>query len=92
LLLHPPIALLRPIHLSCLEFPRHDFSHGLTRRFERLSNIANWANARDVETLAKAVFGQALQALTGKTLVVKEATVLAELDAMIDERVERQQY
>lgn len=78
--------------LSCLEFPRHDFSHGLTRRFERLSNIANWANARDVETLAKAVFGQALQALTGKTLIVKEAKVLAELDAMIDERVERQQY
>lgn len=77
--------------LSCIECPEHEFSRKMARRFERLSNIANWANARDVETLAKAIFGETLQTLTGKTLVLSEVTVLTELAAMINERANRQQ-
>lgn len=71
--------------LTCIECPRHGFSHKLTCQFDNLANIASWANARDVETLVKGILGKTLQALTGRTLVLQEATVLAELDAMIVE-------
>lgn len=75
--------------LTCTECPTHDFSQQLTRRFANLSNIASLANARDVETLVKGIFRKTLQALTGKTLVLNEATIIAELGAMIEERVKR---
>lgn len=40
-------AVLDLAVLECLE---HDFSKAMMNRFEDLSLLANWANARDVET------------------------------------------
>ena len=57
--------------------------------FATLSKTKSWANARDVETLEKAIFGKTLRepmSATRKILSVSKTIVLEELKAMIHER------
>ncbi|CAG8380537.1 unnamed protein product [Penicillium salamii] len=61
--------------------------------FETLSQTASWANARDVETLAKTIFGKAIQSSRvsdGKKLLLSKEVVVEQLSAMIDERRKRE--
>ncbi|KAL3496205.1 P-loop containing nucleoside triphosphate hydrolase protein [Aspergillus germanicus] len=53
------------------------------------SHYANWANARDVQTLAKAIFGTAIQPMQGKVVVITEDLVTDKLDDMISGRTTR---
>ncbi|KAI9831934.1 MAG: hypothetical protein M1819_004656 [Sarea resinae] len=68
-------------------------SQGIRQRFDELSKLANWANARDVQTLGKAIFGKMIKSATKSqtTLVVSGDAVLEELDSMISERAHRDQ-
>jgi hypothetical protein len=64
----------------------------LRTKFAELAKLANWANARDVETLARNVFGRIVRSTSPKQsqkLMVAEALVLEEINAMAQERAHR---
>ncbi|KAI4217411.1 MAG: hypothetical protein LQ351_000006 [Letrouitia transgressa] len=68
------------------------FQQELLHRFGVLTSLANWANARDVDTLAKSVFGQALRTAhpdSSDPILLEETTVLTALEFMITERSKR---
>ncbi|KAJ5946558.1 P-loop containing nucleoside triphosphate hydrolase protein [Penicillium verhagenii] len=79
--------------ISCLYRSDSDLNQHLTHGFGILSKTASWANARDVETLVKAIFGKTIKSLgsiTGSKLVLSRDTVVDELQDMIDERQSRE--
>lgn len=59
--------------------------------FERLAALPDWGNARDVDALAKAVFGRILKGSSAEKpeMVAKVTEVSAEVDEMIAEREKR---
>ncbi|KAI9925314.1 hypothetical protein MW887_006242 [Aspergillus wentii] len=75
--------------ISALEGPTSQFANEVRSRFSILSQIPNWANARDVQTLAKAIFGKTMQSVIGTRLAVEEKNILAEMDSMITDRTNR---
>ena len=79
------------LDVTILESPRNEFLEKLLDRFNVLSNLPNWANARDVQTLAKGVFGKSIKSATASLgkLTIAEETIVAEIDAMIAERAHR---
>jgi hypothetical protein len=82
-------ARLDSFCLKSPESPTPDFLRDITQRFAILAKSANWANARDVQTLAKAIFGTAIQTMQGKVVVITEDLVTDKLDDMISERTTR---
>ncbi|KGO64122.1 ATPase, AAA-type, core [Penicillium italicum] len=80
------------LDLTCLESPDSEFMKAMSQRFNKLSKTAGWANARDVGTVTKAIFGRTLQSSSGKKLVVTKDTVLEALDSMVNERSSREVY
>ncbi|CAI7567741.1 unnamed protein product [Penicillium glandicola] len=78
--------------IVCVESPDFEFNRGMSQRFDRLSKTAGWANARDVGTLTKTIFGKTLQSSSGRKLVLSKDTVLDALDSMINERSSREVY
>ncbi|OJJ44977.1 hypothetical protein ASPZODRAFT_70336 [Penicilliopsis zonata CBS 506.65] len=76
--------------LDVLEQPREEFIDSLRDRFLTLSKITNWANARDVQTLAKGAFGRALQNSPPGRLRMEESIILLEIDTLLNERQDRQ--
>lgn len=81
---------LRSVNMDALEHPTLSFLEDLKRRFSTLAQIPNWANARDVETLAQAIFRKAVKSIAHDCLVVDDDSVLNEADRMIIERMHRQ--
>ncbi|KAE8349886.1 P-loop containing nucleoside triphosphate hydrolase protein [Aspergillus coremiiformis] len=79
-----------PRDMSVLESPGTDLRRAMHTRFLALTQTSGWANARDVQTVAKAIFGKAVQGATSGKLVISEEIVLAELDRMQAERADRQ--
>ncbi|GMF81963.1 unnamed protein product [Aspergillus oryzae] len=77
--------------LVVLEHPRDDFRRDLSQHFNRLSRTASWANARDIDILAKDIFRKVLQGTNRNCLVITETTVLQCLDQMVTERLKREQ-
>ena len=80
------------LNIVVLESASSRFQQELLSRFEVLTDLSNWASARDVGTLAKSVFGQLLHKAdpTSRDLIrLDEATVLSVLNVMIDERSKR---
>ena len=82
----------KDLDLSTLEVPAPDFKQETLDQFDTLGRIANWANARDVQTIAKSIFGLLLKAGAMKETIafVTEDHVRTVLDAMISERSRRQ--
>lgn len=81
---------LRDFDLTALDSPSVQFQEEMTSRFATLVQSSNWANARDVQTLGKAIFGECVRSIANSCLAVKEEIVLAELDQMIAERSARE--
>ena len=81
------------LDMAILECPRDTFSQDLLDRFQTLSNLHNWANARDVQTIAKSIFGRTMKSATTSSgrLMVDEKTIITIIDAMIVERMHRSQ-
>ena len=80
------------IDTIALESASAAFRQELLHRFEVLTRFPSWANARDVGTLVKSVFGQLLRTAdpTSHNLMrLDESTVLTAFDAMITERSNR---
>ncbi|KAM3565705.1 hypothetical protein MY1884_000014 [Beauveria asiatica] len=80
------------MHVDCLEQPSAEFQADVYALFECLSAQASWGNARDIETLANAVFQAAMKAaskLEKVMLTVSETFVRAELEKMANERQSR---
>ncbi|KAK8013231.1 hypothetical protein PG991_009502 [Apiospora marii] len=72
--------------------PRKQFAGVVEKLFLRLSHQAGWANARDVKTLAEAVFSKAIQSKEGaktRKFVVSEEAVLTAIRSMLQERESR---
>ncbi|KAL2826644.1 P-loop containing nucleoside triphosphate hydrolase protein [Aspergillus cavernicola] len=83
------LSRLDKFDLSALESPRRDFHTVMANRFSILTRSANWANARDVETLGKAIFGEAIQGMGNKEISIGEGLILSKIDHMISERTSR---
>jgi hypothetical protein len=83
----------KDLDLSILESPAPDFKQETLDQFETLGRIANWANARDVQTIAKSIFGLLLKdgAMKKTIAVVTQYHVRTVLDSMISERSQRQE-
>ena len=81
----------RDLDMAILESPRKEFLEKLLDQFQVLSNLPNWANARDIQTVAKGVFGKTIRAATASSgrLTVDEEIIMAGIDAMIAERAHR---
>ncbi|KAM3507032.1 hypothetical protein MY10362_002023 [Beauveria mimosiformis] len=80
------------MHVDCLEQPSSEFQADMYALFQSLSTQASWGNARDIETLANAVFQAAMKAaskLEKVMLTVSETIVRAELEKMANERQSR---
>jgi hypothetical protein len=82
----------KDLDLSALESSTPDFKQQTLNQFETLSKIANWANARDVQTIAKHIFGLLLKsgAMKAPVVFVTEDNVRSALKSMISERSQRQ--
>ncbi|KAJ5771640.1 P-loop containing nucleoside triphosphate hydrolase protein [Penicillium odoratum] len=81
--------------ISCLYHSDSDFKKSLADGFDALSKTASWANARDVETLVKAIFLKTMQrpdSFSGPNLVLSRETVMKELYDMINERQTRENF
>ncbi|PYI10434.1 putative AAA family ATPase [Aspergillus sclerotiicarbonarius CBS 121057] len=81
---------LTEFDMTSIESPSNSFHELCKNRFARLSKISNWANARDVQTLANGLFQKAIQKIQGRKLLIEEALVITELDHMIQERSNRE--
>lgn len=75
--------------LSSLEKSEETFVTTVTQHFETLSPTSGWANARDVETLAKTIFKKTLQTGEEIVVVVSESHVLEALGNMVNDRSSR---
>ncbi len=81
------------LDMAILETPRNTFFQDLLDRFKTISKLPNWANARDIQTIARGIFGKTMKSATtspGK-LTVDEETIITVIDAMIVERMHRSQ-
>ena len=77
--------------ITVLYPPNTEFLEKLQNRFQELTGLSSWANARDIQTIAKSIFGNLIASVTGvqNELHLDEATILAQLDSMIAERSKR---
>jgi DNA polymerase III delta prime subunit len=80
-----------PLDLSVLEPPSADFKSRILDQFHKLSKLKSWGNARDVNTIAKSIFGElmASTAAQGANLVVTEKLINDVMDEMFSERSRR---
>ena len=81
------------LDISRLENPSDSLIGNLLDAFKTLASLDGWANARDVETLAKSVFGHCIKnAQKGQqVLVIDETMVQNQLSDMLKERTKRAQ-
>lgn len=77
------------LDLSALEPMNPRLESDFSERFKKLAELKGWANARDVETLAKSIFGKVIKREDGPRLVVSGDIVKGELDTMYEERKKR---
>ncbi|KAK2737504.1 nfx1-type zinc finger-containing protein 1 [Colletotrichum kahawae] len=77
---------MNSVLLACLEQPTLTFKKEIIENFGRLTTQASWANARDVESLAKSVFSYALKARQGTCVTITETIILDEMGKMFKER------
>ncbi|OJJ82851.1 uncharacterized protein ASPGLDRAFT_36963 [Aspergillus glaucus CBS 516.65] len=61
--------------ISYLEGPTSDFSRDLQSRFSTLTGLLNWANGRDIKTLAKSIFRKAARALVTENVSLPRVAV-----------------
>ncbi|KAI9375598.1 hypothetical protein BJX61DRAFT_539614 [Aspergillus egyptiacus] len=72
--------------MGALESPSPDLRKSMQNRLFILTQTANWANARDIQTLEKSIFGGALQAMRMKEISIGEDLILSTMDHMLSEQ------
>ncbi|KAL5335223.1 AAA domain-containing protein [Aspergillus crustosus] len=83
------LAKVNSFDMEVLDSPRSVFSTKLVDLFSVLSQTANWANARDVQTISKAIFRVVIQAMREKKIIVSEDLIVSKIEDMISERTSR---
>ncbi|GAD99219.1 conserved hypothetical protein [Paecilomyces variotii No. 5] len=81
--------------ISCMQCSDPDLRNKLTQGFDTLSKTASWANARDVETLATAIFRKTVTTIEDSStrgLTLKRDSVIEEIQNMITERHSRENF
>ncbi|KAF2112085.1 P-loop containing nucleoside triphosphate hydrolase protein [Lophiotrema nucula] len=80
-----------PLDLSVLKPPSKELEERILTLFQELSNLKSWGNARDVKTLAKAMFGTLLSTAEAPvtSLVLTTAVILDAMGQMYSERSRR---
>ncbi|PWY84476.1 putative AAA family ATPase [Aspergillus sclerotioniger CBS 115572] len=81
---------LTDFNMTSIESPSNTFHKLCKKHFSQLSKISNWANARDVQTLANGIFQNAIRKIHDRKLLIDEALVIAELVHMVQERTNRE--
>ncbi|KAH9905797.1 hypothetical protein F4778DRAFT_679685 [Xylariomycetidae sp. FL2044] len=82
------------LDLTALSSPSNSFTDRTASLFSELSRQSSWASARDVQTLGKHIFNEAIKtkgALSSKHLVVDEHMVISHMQRLFDERASRSQ-
>ncbi|KAK0737339.1 P-loop containing nucleoside triphosphate hydrolase protein [Apiosordaria backusii] len=85
----------KDLDLTCLVAATSAFRREVINYFTHLTAQDNWASARDVQSVSRAIFNKLLKDKTGLAsgrLVLTEAVVTAELRAMLDERASRSNF
>ncbi|KAL2843942.1 P-loop containing nucleoside triphosphate hydrolase protein [Aspergillus pseudoustus] len=75
--------------LEALESPRTGFTEQLRSRFIRLTQTANWANARDIQTISKAILRVAIKTMQDKKIAICEDLIMNTINDMVSERTKR---
>ncbi|KAF2471116.1 P-loop containing nucleoside triphosphate hydrolase protein [Lindgomyces ingoldianus] len=80
-----------PLDVSVLSSPSSGFRHQVLQKIKQLSGLKSWGNARDIQSIEKAVFSKLISSVTPPitNLSVTESVVLSALDTMLDERTPR---
>lgn len=80
-----------PLDLSVLQSPSVDIRRNILDRFEQLFRLSGWANARDVNQIAKNIFHATMSEATPPItkLTVTEDLIINTMQAMISERSSR---
>jgi len=73
---------------TCVEMPDNRFYQKLLDYFGSLSKTANWANARDIQTISRAIFQIVISTADGTSspLMLAEEVVLSQVELMLQER------
>lgn len=78
------------LDISALEASKTTYREILIRQFTKLSRQDNWASARDVQNVAKNIFNKTIRGpQKGKSFVIEENVVDAQMQAMFEERESR---
>lgn len=82
------------LDVGVLDPPSAQLTQRLLVSFEKLSKSPNWASARDVQAIQKAVFGKIMKTASPSKndIPVTEKSLLEEIDKMIVERIHRGQW
>ncbi|KAI1339484.1 P-loop containing nucleoside triphosphate hydrolase protein [Xylariaceae sp. FL0016] len=81
--------------LSVLEEPNSTFIDSIASKFRSLADQDSWASARDVETVAKDIFNQALRQKgweASKRITITGSVVIQKLEALYNERESRSRH
>lgn len=81
------------LDISILDPPTEHLRERLLKYFAELSELPSWGNARDIQSLAKTVWGTIILTATPpvKTLLLTTEVVLESIESMISERSHRTQ-
>ncbi|KAK8222739.1 hypothetical protein HDK90DRAFT_500271 [Phyllosticta capitalensis] len=79
------------LELSVIDPPSDAFRSKLLELFATLRSLPNWASARDIQTIGKAVFGKILKSgkPTKDARRVSESDIVVEMERMVRERAQR---
>ncbi|KAK8224372.1 putative nonsense-mediated mRNA decay protein [Phyllosticta capitalensis] len=79
------------LELSVIDPPSDAFRSKLLELFATLRSLPNWASARDIQTIGKAVFGKILRSgkPTKDARRVSESDIVVEMERMVRERAQR---
>ncbi|GAB7363399.1 hypothetical protein MBLNU230_g3676t1 [Neophaeotheca triangularis] len=90
-LLQSSLDKRKQIDTSVLSPPAADFEQQALERFQELSSLANFANGRDVLTIAKAITARIMKGKmpTRTSLAVSKGLVIDEINVLISERKAR---
>ncbi|KAE8414807.1 P-loop containing nucleoside triphosphate hydrolase protein [Aspergillus pseudocaelatus] len=79
----------KEFNIGILEHLPPDLRGNMHSYFAELRQTPNWANARDVQDLAKKVFAKTIQNIGGGRLVLTDRDILVQMGRMVQERLSR---
>ncbi|KAE8380077.1 P-loop containing nucleoside triphosphate hydrolase protein [Aspergillus bertholletiae] len=79
----------REFNIGILEYLPADLRGKMLSHFADLCRTPNWANARDIQDLAKKIFSKTIQNISHGGLVLADHDILMQMDQMVNDRSSR---